>query len=154
MKFNMNKIILFSSILVLSIIFSLSLDSAYAHPHPGQITIDEHTHEPQTEITPLNGLIGLEKSTVFFHTPDENSLPWAFVEGTIVNHVEGYPVIIQIFKENQSVHFAQTNVDSNGQYEYKFRVLNSDNGNTNKIFDGDYSVKIFKVIYLNQENLI
>ncbi len=80
MKFNMNKTILFSSIIVLSIIFSLSIDFAYAHPYPGQITIDEHTHEPQTEITPLNGLIGLEKSTVFFHTPDENSLPWAFVE--------------------------------------------------------------------------
>ena len=87
-------------------------------------------------------------------TPNENSLPWAFVEGAIANHVEGYPVIIQIFKENQVVHFAQTNVDSNGQYEYKFRVLNSDNENTNKIFDGDYSVKIFKVVYLNQENLI
>ena len=63
-------------------------------------------------------------------------------------------MIIQIFKENQAVHFAQTSVDSNGQYEYKFRVLNSDSGNTNKIFDGNYSVKIFKVVYLNQENLI
>ena len=154
MKFDMNKIILFSSIFVISMIFSLSIDSAFAHPHSGQIIINGHTHEPQTEITPLNGLIGLEKSIVFFHTPNENSLPWAFVEGAIANHVEGYPVIIQIFKENQVVHFAQTNVDSNGQYEYKFRVLNSDNGNTNKIFDGDYSVKIFKVVYLNQENLI
>jgi hypothetical protein len=45
-------------------------------------------------------------------------------------------------------------VEKNGEYEYKFRVLNSDNGNTNQIFDGDYSVKIFKVVYLNQENLI
>ena len=154
MKFDMNKLILFSSIFVISMIFPLSIDSAFAHPHPGEITIDGHTHEPQTEITPLNGLIGLEKTTVFFHASDENSLPWAFVEGTITNHVEGYPVIIQIFKENYAVHFAQTNVDSNGQYEYKFRVLNSENGNTNKIFDGDYSVKIFKVVYLNQENLI
>ena len=154
MKFNMNKLILFSSIFVLSMIFSLSIDSAFAHPHPGQIAINGHTHEPQTEITPLNGLIGLEKSTIFFHTSDNNSLPWAFVEGTIANHVDGYPVIIQIFKENQAVHFAQTDVNSNGQYEYKFRVLNSDNGNTNKIFDGNYSVKIFKVVYLHQENLI
>jgi hypothetical protein len=154
MKFNMNKLILFSSIFVISMIFTLSIDSAFAHPHSGQITIDGHIHEPQTEITPLNGLIGLEKSTVFFHTPDNNSLPWAFVEGTIANHVDGYPVIIQIFQENQAVHFAQTSVDSNGQYEYKFRVLNSDSGNTNKIFDGNYSVKIFKVVYLNQENLI
>jgi hypothetical protein len=150
----MNKITLFSSIFILTIILTLSVDSAFAHPHSGQITIDGHTHQTQTEIISLNGLIGLEKSTVFFHTPEENSLPWGFVEGKITNHVEGYPVIIQIFQNNHAIHFAQTNVEKNGEYEYKFRVLNSDNGNTNQIFDGDYSVKIFKVVYLNQENLI
>jgi len=150
----MNKITLFSSILILTIILSLSMSTAFAHPHSGQITINGHTHETQTEITPLNGLMGLEKSTIFFHTPEENSLPWGFVEGKIENHVEGYPVIIQIFKDNHAVHFAQTNVEKNGDYEYKFRVLNSDNGNTKKIFDGNYSVKIFKVVYLYQENLI
>ena len=150
----MNKITLFSSIFILTIILTLSVDSAFAHPHSGQITIDGHTHQTQTEIISLNGLIGLEKSTVFFHTPEENSLPWGFVEGKITNHVEGYPVIIQIFQDNRAIHFAQTNVEKNGEYEYKFRVLNSDNANTNKIFDGDYSVKIFKVVYLNQENLI
>ena len=99
-------------------------------------------------------MIGLEKTTVFFHSPENNVLPWAFVEGKIVNHVEGYPVIIQIFKDDDAVHFAQTDVNSNGSYEYKFRVLHSDNDNITKIFDGDYSVKIFKVVYLNQENLI
>ena len=150
----MNKIALFSGIFILTIILSLSVDPVFAHPHSGQITIDGHTHETQTEIIPLNGLIGLEKSTVYFHTPEENSLPWGFVEGKIENHVEGHPVIIQIFKDNHAVHFAQTNVDKNGDYEYKFRVLNSDNGNTNKIFDGNYSVKIFKVVYLYQENLL
>ena len=150
----MNKIVLFSSIFILTIILSLSMDSAFAHPHSGHITIDGHTHETQTEIIPLNGLMGLEKSTIFFHTPEENSLPWGFVEGKIENHVEGYPVIIQIFKDNHAVHFAQTNVEKNGDYEYKFRVLNSENENTKKIFDGNYSVKIFKVVYLYQENLI
>jgi hypothetical protein len=150
----MNKIILFSSVFALMILLSFSVDSAFAHPHPGQIMINSHTHEAQTEIIPLDGLIGLEKSTIFFHTPEENSLPWAFVEGNIANHVEGYPVIIQIFKDNDAVHFAQTNVENDGDYEYKFRVLNSDNEYTSKIFDGDYLVKIFKVVYLNQENLI
>ena len=130
------------------------MDSAFAHPHLGQIMINGHTHEPQTEITPLNGMIGLEKSTVFFHAPETNSLPWGFVEGKIVNHVEGYPVIIQIFKNNDAVHFAQTNVEKDGAYEYKFRVLNSDNESTTKIFEGDYLVKIFKVVYLNQNNLV
>ena len=138
----------------MTFLLSLSIDSVYAHPHSGQVLINNHTHESQTEITSLNGMIGLEKTTVFFHSPENNVLPWAFVEGKIANHVEGYPVIIQIFKDNDSVHFAQTDVNSNGNYEYKFRVLHSDNGNISKIFDGDYSVKIFKVVYLNQENLI
>ncbi len=150
----MNKIILFSSILALTLVLSFSVESVFAHPHSGQVLINGHTHESQTEITPLTGVIGLEKSTIFFHSPQENSLPWAFVEGNIANHVEGYPVIIQIFKENDAVHFAQTNVGHNGDYEYRFRVLNSDNGVTSKIFEGDYSVKIFKVVYLNQESLI
>jgi hypothetical protein len=130
------------------------VDSAFAHPHSGQVLINGHTHQSETEIIPLSGNIALEKSTIFFHSPSENSLPWAFVEGKIANHVEGYPVIIQIFKENDAVHFAQTNIASDGSYEYKFRVLNSENGVTSKIFDGDYSVKIFKVVYLHQENLI
>lgn len=150
----MNKVILFSSILALTFVFAFSTGSAFAHPHTGQVLINGHTHEPQTEIIPLSGNIALEKSTVFFHSPKENSLPWAFVEGKIANHVEGYPVIIQIFKENDAVHFAQTNVEQDGGYEYKFRVLNSENGVTSKIFDGDYLVKIFKVVYLNPGNLI
>jgi len=150
----MNKIILFSSILTLTFLLAFSVDSAFAHPHSGQVMVNGHTHESQTEIISLGGLIGLEKSTIFFHSPEENSLPWGFVEGNIANHVEGYPVIIQIFKENDAVHFAQTNVDHDGNYEYKFRVLNSDNGVTSKIFEGEYSVKIFKVVYLNQESLI
>jgi len=150
----MNKIILFSSILTLTFLLAFSVDSAFAHPHSGQIMINGHTHESQTEIIPLGGNIALEKSSLFFHSPDENSLPWAFVEGNIANHVEGYPVIIQIFKENDAVHFAQTDVSSSGNYEYKFRVLNSENGVSSKIFDGDYSVKIFKVVYMYQENLI
>lgn len=150
----MNQIILFSSILTLIILLPFSVDSIFAHPHSGQITIDGHTHEPQTEIVPLGGTIALEKSTVIFHIDEENSLPWAYVEGNIPNHVEGYPVIIKIFKNNDAVHLAQTDVEKNGDYGYKFRVLNSDGESITKIFDGNYTVKIFKVVYLNQENLI
>ena len=147
------KVILFTGIFAV-MIFTFTTPVVFAHPHSGQIMIDGHIHEPQTEIISLNGLIALEKSTVFFHSSEENSLPWAFVEGNITNHVEGYPVIIQIFKNGGAVHFAQTNVEQDGAYEYKFRVLNSDNGVINKIFVGDYSVKIFKVVYLNPVNLI
>ena len=103
---NMNlKVILFASIFVV-MAFSLTSSFAFAHPHSGQVLINGHTHEPQTEIISLNGMIALEKSTIFFHSSEENSLPWAFVEGNIANHVEGYPVIIQIFKNNDAVHFA------------------------------------------------
>ena len=150
----MNKIILFSSILTLTFLLSFSIDSAFAHPHSGQVLINGHTHESQTETLSLNGNLALEKTSLFFHSSEDNTLPWAYVEGKITNHVEGYPVIIQIFKENDAVHFAQTDVNSNGNYEYKFRVLNSENGVSSKIFDGDYSVKIFKVVYMYQENLI
>ncbi|QDI88739.1 hypothetical protein Nisw_03970 [Candidatus Nitrosopumilus sp. SW] len=150
----MNKIILFSSVFVIAMFLPFSMDSVFAHPHLGQILINGHTHESQTEIIPLNGMIGLEKSTVLFHAPEDNAFPWGFVEGKIANHVEGYPVIIQIFQNNDAVHFAQTDVGEDGKYEYKFRVLHSENGNTKKIFDGDYSVNIFKVVYLNQENFV
>ena len=142
-------------ITVLSAIVVFSSSSfVFAHPHSGQILINEHTHQPQTEYFPINGIIGVEKTSLIFHTPEENSLPWAFVEGKIANHVSGYPVIIQIFKNNEPAHFAQTDVTEDGTYEYKFRVLNIENDTKTKIFDGDYNVTIFKVVYLNLDNLI
>jgi hypothetical protein len=143
------------AIAILSVIVIFSSSSfVFAHPHSGQILINGHTHQPQTEYIPINGIIGLEKTSIMFHTPEENSLPWGFVEGKIDNPVEGYPVIIQIFKNDEAVHFAQTDVNENGNYEYKFRVLNVENNQTTKIFDGDYHITIFKVVYLDQSNLI
>ena len=125
---------------------------AFAHPHIGTILVEDHSHKPQIEIIPINSLIALEKSTISFHSPSDNTLPWGFVEGTVENPVDGYPVIIQIFKNNDPVHFAQTDVDQNGNYEYKFRVLNSANDETTKLFEGNYLVRIFKVVYLDQNN--
>ncbi len=142
-------------ITVLSVIVIFSSSSfVFAHPHSGQIFINEHTHQPQTEYIPLNGIIGIEKTSLIFHTPEENSLPWGFVEGKIANPVAGYPVIIQIFKDDEAFHFAQTDVKENGNYEYKFRVQNVEEGKTTKIFEGDYQVTIFKVVYLDLNNLI
>ncbi|MFB5602809.1 MAG: hypothetical protein ACE5RK_00195 [Candidatus Nitrosomaritimum aestuariumsis] len=149
----MNNRLFAISILSLIVVFSSS-SFVFAHPHQGQVQIDNHTHQPQTEYIPLNGLIGIEKTSLVFHTSEENSLPWAFVEGKIANPVAGYPVIIQIYKNDEAVHFAQTDVNENGNYEYKFRVLNIEEGKTNKIFDGDYNVVIFKVVYSTQGNLV
>jgi len=143
------KAIYLSSIATLGILATLATDHSFAHPHSEQIMVDDHTHDSQSEIIPLSGMIGLEKSTLLFHVSENDSLPWGFVEGKIANHVKGYPVIIQIFKDGDAVHFAQTDVEQYGNYEYKFRVMHSQNSETTKIFDGDYTVKIFKVVYLN-----
>ena len=102
-----------------------------------------------TQIIPLDGTIGIEKTVVTLHASSDNTLPWGFVEGKIINHVSDYPVIIQIYgNEGEAVHFAQSNVEEDGTYEYKFRVLSVQNGKTIKIFEGDYTVNIFKVVYL------
>ncbi len=116
----------------------------------------------QTEITPINDFIGIEKSTVQMFISNDNKLPWGFVEGKILNHVVGYPVIIQIFDNDNTiagnnigaVRFAQTPVDGDGKYEYKFRVLDSNQGQIKQIFNGNYTVKIFKVVYLNPNQKI
>ena len=149
----MNRKLIAISLLTLIVAFSSSSIS-FAHPHNGQIQIDDHKHEPQTEYIPLNEIIGLEKTRLIFHASENNSLPWGFVEGKIANHVAGYPVIIQIYKEGEAVHFAQTDVDEHGTYEYKFRVLNLDGDKTTKLFEGNYQVTIFKVVYTNSENSV
>jgi len=130
------------------------MSSVFAHPHTGQVQIDSHNHQPQTKYFPIDGVIGIEKTTIMFHAPEDNSLPWGFVEGKIENPAAGYPVIIQMYKEDDAVHFAQTDVNEDGTYEYKFRVLNVDEDKTIKIFRGDYFVNIFKVVYLDQNKLI
>jgi len=117
---------------------------------------------PQTAITPINGLIGIEKTTVQMYISNDNKLPWGFVEGKISNHVVGYPVIIQIFDNDDTiagnnvgaVRFAQTPVDDDGKYEYKFRVFDSNQGQITHIFSGNYTVKIFKVVYLNSDQKV
>lgn len=106
--------------------------------------------DTQTTITPIDSSTGLEKTVVPFHAPKENKLPWGFVEGKVANPVGGYPVIIQIYKNGEAIHFAQTNVKKDGSYEYKFRVRDVTNDVVTKIFDGDYTVKIFKVVYLDK----
>ena len=80
--------------------------------------------------------------------PEGNTLPWGFVKGKIAEPVERYPVIIQFFKGEDPVHVAQVDVKGDGSYEYKFRVRNVDeSGTAVDIFEGNYIVKIFKVVH-------
>ena len=129
------NIIGFLSVAILTVIFSTSFSSVDAAAN--------------TEIIPLNGEIGIEKTTLSLYASPDNTLPWGFVEGKIANHVSAYPVIIQIYDDDgDATHFAQTDVEEDGSYEYRFRVKNVDNGEVINIFEGDYVVKIFKVVYL------
>ena len=100
-------------------------------------------------ITPIDGIIGIEKTTISMNIPSENTLPWGYVEGTIENHAQDYPVIIQISDKENPVHFAQVDVNDDGSYEYKFRVRDVSNGNIVNVFYGNYDVVIYKVVYLN-----
>ena len=138
---------------ILLVLFAVAIMSfsvpAFGHPHFGTLMINDHTHESQTEIIPLDATVGIEKTTLFFHASEDNVLPWGFVEGKIANPVLDYPVIIQMFTEGEAIHFAQTNVNENGTYEYKFRVRSADDGQVINAFLGDYSVVIYKVVYLN-----
>lgn len=140
---NNSQKILGSSLFAVILLSSLSISSISA--------------ESQTEIIPLDATIGLEKTTLTLNVPENNQLPWAFVEGKISNPVTEYPVIIQIYDNNASingnnvgaVHFAQTEINSDGSYEHKFRVADIAKGKLVNIFEGDYTVKIFKVVYIN-----
>ncbi|KAF6243959.1 hypothetical protein C6988_00665 [Nitrosopumilus sp. b1] len=144
----MQKTLVLSSILIAFLILPLSSVS-FAHPHPGMIGVNGHTHTPQTEIFPIDATMGVEKSTVFFHAPTDNVLPWAFVEGKIANHVKDYPVIIQMYQNGEPARFAQAEVNEDGTYEYKFRVRSVDDGQVTRSFTGDYTVVIYKVVYLH-----
>ena len=84
--------------------------------------------------------------------PEGNAAPWAFVEGTVHNHAPGYPVIIQIYSgapgsAEGAVHFAQVEVAGDGSYEHRFRVLDVTDGQRTAVFEGDYTVVVYKFVY-------
>ena len=145
----MEKQFFLASLLPIMIISIFTFSTAYGHPHMGIVNTNEHNHETLTETIPIDGNIGLEKTTLYFHISEENTLPWGFVEGKIANPVQDYPVIIQMFLHGEASHFAQTDVKEDGSYEYQFRVRDVDNGEIIRAFEGDYTVTIFKVVYLH-----
>jgi len=106
-----------------------------------------------TVISTDNG-IQLTKTVVPMIISSDNTMPWGFIEGTVDNHAEGYPVIIQIYQNDEPIHFAQTDVNEDGTYEYKFRAKNIDGDNVVNVYEGDYEVKIFKSKQITGKNLI
>lgn len=96
--------------------------------------------------TPLGDGLSLEKVTTTMTIPEDNQLPWGYVRGSVDSPAEGYPVVIQFYRGDEPVHFAQTEIDEDGTYDYKFRVRNVVDGQAINIFEGEYTVNIFKVV--------
>ena len=107
-----------------------------------------------TTVISTNDGIQLTKTVIPMHISSDNTLPWGVIEGTVENHVEGYPVVLQIYQNGEAVHFAQTDVNEDGTYEYQFRARNVDGVNAVNIYEGDYEVKIFKSVQITGKNLI
>ena len=102
----------------------------------------------ETTITPINDEISIKKTTIPMNIPEDNVFPWGAVRGQASEYAERYPVIIQIYKEEDPVHFAQVDVKGDGSFEYKFRIRNIDvtTGEAINIYQGEYTVNIFRVI--------
>ena len=118
---------------------------------PGDISAETN----QITVTPINEKVSLEKTITTMNVPQDNQLPWGTVRGEASDVAERYPIIIQFYKGEDPIHFAQVDAKGDGSYEYKFRVMNMDSntGEIVNVFEGDYTVKIYKVIP-NTNNLI
>jgi hypothetical protein len=111
---------------------------------PGDISAESN----QITVTPINEKVSLEKTTTTMSVPENNTLPWGTIRGEASDVAERYPIIIQFYQGEDPVHFAQVDVKGDGSYEYKFRVrnLDSNTGEFVNVFQGDYTVNIYKVI--------
>ena len=110
--------------------------------------------DSNTTVISTNNGIDLTQTVVPMTISQDNTMPWGFIEGTVENYAEGYPVIVQIYQNDEPVHFAQTDVNEDGTYEYKSRARNIDGNNVVNIYEGEYEVKIFKSIQITGKNLI
>ena len=110
--------------------------------------ISAETNQNIITVTPINENLSLQETITTMNIPQDNKLPWGAVKGAATDYVEGFPIIIQIYKGEDPVHFAQTDMNEDGSYEYKFRIksIDSNTGEFVNIFEGDYTVKIFRVI--------
>jgi len=110
--------------------------------------------ESNTTVISSNEGIQLTETVIPMYISPDNTLPWGFIEGTVDNHAEGHPVVLQIYQNGEAVHFAQTDVNEDGTYEYQFRARNIDGENVVNVYEGDYEVKIFKSVQITGQNLI
>lgn len=101
---------------------------------------------PTQNYVPESSVV-MQKSVIPMNIPADPKLPFGCVWGTVQNAAPGYPVDIEIYKNGKPVYFAQANVTSDGSYQQYFRVMNVDHtGHITNIFEGDYTVEIFKYV--------
>ncbi|MGI0061819.1 MAG: hypothetical protein ACREBA_05125 [Nitrosotalea sp.] len=88
----------------------------------------------------------VEKSIVSMYIPGDSKLPFGCVWGTVQNPAPGYPVEIEIYQNGKPVYVAQTDVNSDGSYQHYFRVKSVEGDKVIHIFEGNYTVDIFKSV--------
>ena len=110
----------------------------------GLVLPASHAQVP-TNLVPESSVV-MKKVVVDMNIPPIPKLPFGCVWGSVQNAAPGYPVEIEIYKNNKPVYFAQANVTSDGSYQHYFRVANTVNGHENNIFEGSYTVEIFKYV--------
>lgn len=135
------------SMLCLFGVFSIALASSFDN--------SAFAETPQTTVTKIDDEKSLEKTVTVMSVPENNLLPWGSVSGKVNDPVQGYPVIIQFFKsiEDDPIHVAQVDLKGDNSYEYRFRVLSIEGDTVTHFFEGDYQVKIFKVVNTPVDNL-
>jgi len=79
--------IIFATITVFSLLSSIPI--IYAHTDTETSEINDYAYEPTTTVILLNNKIAIEKTILFFHSPEEPAYYWGYVEGKIANHVPG-----------------------------------------------------------------
>lgn len=134
----------------ITILFALVALTAIWFAYPSNAVADSS----EVVITsPINEELSLQKTIAIMNIPEDKSLSWGAVKGEASDYVERYPVIIQFFKGDEPVHVAQVKVKGDGSYEYKFKIRNTDQntGEIIDIFEGEYTVKIFKVIHTKSQ---
>jgi len=112
------------------------------------ITISSSQEQVASNLVPESD-VALQKVVMNMNIPDNPTLPFGCVWGTVQNPAPGYPVEIEIFKDGKPVYVAQVDVKSDGSYEKYFRVIDVEKDHTTHIFQGDYTVDVFKYVVKN-----
>ena len=115
----------------------MSVMSAYAHPHHGSTVAIDNEIALETVTVPMIIL--------------KDSPKWVTISGTVSDPVDWYPVIIQVYKDDEPIHFAQTDLFGDDSYKYKFRIGGSDDSMMSGLFEGEYEVRVSAMTYHIQQ---